>query len=185
MDRTLALEALKLRIENTRIIKHSLIVEAIMRRLAKHFHEDVDLWGISGIVHDIDLERICEAKEIHGMMGGNILEGLDYDETIVYAVRAHNPENNLPRRRRLDKALYCADPMANFIFACAQTLPDKNLCKVSKSVIIDHFNKQGFEEHNKEQIATCSELDLKLEEFIELSLEAIQSINSQLEIIIE
>lgn len=181
MDRKTALEELKLRIENENMIKHSLAVEAIMRKLALHFNEYENLWGITGLVHDIDYERIMGDMSLHGKMGGDILEALNADETIVYAVRAHNPANNIPRRRKIDKALYCADPMSGLIIACALILPDKKLKDVDVEFIINRFHQKGFARGaNREQIATCSEIGLSLEEFTSLSLDALKEISDEL-----
>lgn len=181
MDRSRAMEELLLRIENENMIKHSLAVEAIMRKLASHFNEDENMWGIAGLVHDIDYERIEGKMELHGKMGGDILEGLDADETIVYAVRAHNPMNDLPRRRKIDKALYCADPMAGLIIACALILPDKKLKDVDTQFVLNRYHEKGFARGaNREQIASCSELGLTLEEFASISLEALNEISDQL-----
>ena len=58
MERKRAMEELLLRIENKNTIKHSLAVEAIMRKLAILFNEYANLWGITGLVHDIDYERV-------------------------------------------------------------------------------------------------------------------------------
>ncbi len=181
MDRDRAMEELMLRIESENLIKHSLAVEAIMRKLAEYFHDDVELWGITGLVHDIDLERVHNNMDLHGMMGGDILEQLEFDGTIVYAVRAHNPRNNYARRRRIDKALYCADPISGLITACALILPEKKLDKIDEAFVIKRFYENGFARGaNREQITTCSELDLSLEEFIRLSLEAMKEISEQL-----
>ncbi|MCX7773326.1 MAG: HDIG domain-containing protein [Clostridia bacterium] len=181
MDRSRAFEELKLRIENPNLIKHSLSVEAIMRKLADYFHDDVDLWGITGLVHDIDLERVQNDMDQHGMMGGDILEALDFDETIVYAVRAHNPGNNYSRRRKIDKALFCADPMSGLITACALILQEKKLEKVDQAFVLKRFYEKGFARGaNREQIATCEELGLTLEQFIQFSLEAMKEISSDL-----
>lgn len=181
MDRTKAMEELRLRIENENLIKHSLAVESIMRKLAQYFHEDAELWGLAGLVHDIDLERVQNNMDIHGMMGGDILEQLEFDGTIVYAVRAHNPRNQYARRRRIDKALYCADPVSGLITACALILPDKKLEKIDEAFVMKRFYEKGFARGaNREQIAACSELDLSLEHFIKLSLEAMKEISNQL-----
>jgi len=181
LDRERALEELMLRIENENMIKHSLAVEAIMRKLARHFNEHENLWGITGLVHDIDYERVNGDMTLHGKMGGDILEGLNADSTIVYAVRAHNPMNNIPRRRKIDKALYCADPMSGLIIACALILPDKKLKDVDAGFVINRFHQKGFARGaNREQIASCSELGLTLEEFTAISLEALKEISDQL-----
>lgn len=181
MDRNRAMEELKLRIENENIIKHSLAVEAIMRKLAIHFNEYVNLWGITGLVHDIDYERIQGDMGLHGNMGGDILEAMNADNTVVYAVRAHNPSNNIPRRRKIDKALFCSDPMAGLIIACALILPDKKLKDVDVDFVINRYHQKGFARGaNREQIASCSEIGLTLEEFASLSIEALKEISDQL-----
>jgi len=178
LERSRAFEELLLRLENKETIKHSLAVEAIMKKLAEHFNEEVRLWGIAGLVHDIDVERIQNDSRPHGMMGGDILECLDFDPTIVYAVRAHNPANNYERRRKIDKALYIASPMAEFIDACCKLFGENGLIKVTEEFIINKFNDKDFAPHiSRARIALCSELDLSLEDFVRLSLEAIREMS--------
>lgn len=180
VNRSAALDALKFRIENKNLLKHSLAVEAIMRNLAKYLHEDTDTWGIAGLVHDIDLERIDGDMSRHGLVGAEILEGLNFDETIVYAVKAHNPANLLPRRRKIDKALYCADPMASLILSCTMTLQDKKMTVIDEAFVMKKFYETGFARGaNREQIRTCTELDLQLDDFIRISLESLREIKSE------
>lgn len=183
MDRNRALEELKLRIENKNTIKHSLAVEAIMRKLAIQFNEHESLWGITGLVHDIDYERVQGDMAQHGKMGADILEALNFDNTVVYAVRAHNPENNITRRRKIDKALYCADPISGLIIACALIVPSKKLKDIDEEFVLKKYHQKGFARGaNREQIATCTEIDLTLEEFIKISLEALKEISDELEL---
>lgn len=180
MDRDQAYEALKLRIEDPGIILHSLVVEAIMRFLARHFHEDVEMWGVAGLVHDIDHERIDGNMALHGKMGGDILEGLDFDRTIVYAVKAHNPGNNIARRRKMDKALFCASPMADLLLACAGSLSQQGIHSVDTDMIMRCYNDPDFaKDINRDRIAACNELDLSIDELAEISLKALQE-NKQL-----
>ena len=183
MDRNMALEELKLRIENKNMIKHSLAVEAIMRKLAIHFNEHESMWGITGLVHDIDYERVDGDMTKHGKMGADILEALNFDNTVVYAVLAHNPQNNVDRRRKIDKALYCADPMSGLIIACALILPSQKLKDVDEEFVMKKYHQKAFARGaDREQIATCTELGLTLEEFIKISLEALKEISDELEL---
>jgi putative nucleotidyltransferase with HDIG domain len=178
VNRCEALEALKLRIQNEEIIKHSLVVEGIMRKLARYFNEDEELWGLAGLVHDIDLERINNDMRLHGIKGGEILEGLNFEEAIVYAVKAHNPKNNLQRRRKIDKALFCANYMALLIFCCIPLAPQKKLKNVNQDLVLEYFNLKGFARHiNREYIMTCNDLGLSVNKFIKLSLEALKENN--------
>jgi putative nucleotidyltransferase with HDIG domain len=181
LDRNRALEELKLRIENENTLKHSFAVEAIMRKLATLFNEHENLWGITGLVHDIDYERIQGDMTQHGKMGADILEALNFDNTVVYAVRAHNSINNIQRRRKIDKALYCADPMSGLIIACALIVPSKKLKDIDEDFVLKKYHQKGFARGaDREQIAKCSEIGLTLEEFIKISLEALKEISDVL-----
>jgi len=126
MEREQALEELKARIENENLIKHSLAVEAIMKDLAFYFKEDIDKWGLAGLLHDIDCEKTAGDISKHSLVGAEILESLDIESSIIYAVKAHNDYHGIERKRKIDKALYCADPAAGLITAAALILPSKN-----------------------------------------------------------
>lgn len=181
MDRQKAYEELTVRLETKNLVKHCLAVEAIMRKLAAHFREDVNQWGLAGLLHDIDMDRTKGNPLKHSLVGADILDGLNIDPTIVYAVRAHNSMHGIARNRRIDKALYCSDPLAGLITACALILPDKKLAGVDREFVLKKFKEKGFAKgSNREQIKTCSELGLELEELIDMGLEAMKEIHEDL-----
>lgn len=183
MDRKTAYEELTVRLENKNLIKHSLAVEAIMKKLAENLQEDIELWGQAGLLHDIDLDKVKGEMTRHGLAGAEILEGLNVNPTIIYAVKAHNPTLGIERRRKIDKALFCADPLSGLITACALILPEKQLEKVDTQFVLNRFNEKGFAKGaDREQILTCSEIGLSLENFIELGLSAMQEIHVLLEL---
>ena len=119
MDREQAWIELRARVRNSNLVKHSLAVEAIMRKLASRLKGDAETWGIVGLLHDIDYERTVNEPEKHGLVGAEILENIGFDEEVIYAVRAHNPCHGIERKRKMDKTLYCADPVSGPITACA------------------------------------------------------------------
>lgn len=181
MERTQALEELKIRLTNKNLIKHSLAVEAIMRKLAEHFKEDVESWGLAGLLHDIDYDKTAQDPSLHSIMGAEILEGLGIDSSIVYAVKAHNEYHGLERRRKIDKALYCADPVSGLITAGALILPSRKLEDVSVEFIMKRINEKSFAKGaNREQIKACSDLELELEQFIGIALDAMKGIAGEL-----
>jgi len=181
VDRTQALEELKNRLANKNLIKHSLAVEAIMRDLAKYFKEDVGQWGLAGLLHDIDYDRTADDPSKHSIIGAGILEGLGLDDEVVYAVRAHNDYHGIERKRRIDKALYSADPVSGLVTAGALILPSKKLEDVSVEFIMKRFNEKGFARGaNREQIKKCEELGLTPEQFIDISLNAMKGISGDL-----
>ncbi|MCX8129299.1 MAG: HDIG domain-containing protein [Clostridia bacterium] len=181
MERIEALKELKSRLTNNNLIKHSLAVEAIMRELASYFREDGEKWGLAGLMHDIDYDNTAAEPSKHSILGAEILEELGVDEAIVYAVRAHNNYHGIERKRKMDKALYAADPVSGLITAAALILPSKKLDDVDVNFIMKRFSEKGFAKGaNREQITSCKELGLDLEQFIGISLEAMKKISSEL-----
>ncbi len=180
MDREELFEELKKNVKEENLIKHMLAVEAIMRKLAEHFGEDVEKWGIAGLMHDIDLDKTHNMPKKHSLIGAEMLEKLGLPEDVVYAVKVHNPIHNLPRKTLLDKALYAADPMSGLIIACA-LVKGKKLANVDTKFVLKRFKEKRFAKGaNREQIASCSEMGLPLEEFTDISLNAMKNISKEL-----
>lgn len=181
MDRGQALNELKARVSNVNLIKHSLAVEAIMRALAALLRDDVELWGLTGLLHDIDYERTANDASMHGILGAEILENLGVNDEVVYAVKAHNSYHGIERKRKLDKALYCADPVSGLIIACALILPSKKLADVTTEFILKKMNEKSFAKGaDRDQIRFCGELGLSLDEFVTAALNAMKKISGDL-----
>lgn len=126
MNREQAYELLTQYLKTQNLINHSLAVEAVMRRLARHFNEDEELWGLAGLLHDIDYDQTKDDPDKHSLMGAEILEKQGLPGELVYAVKVHNERHGLPRKTRLDKALYATDPLTGLIVAGALIRPEKN-----------------------------------------------------------
>lgn len=183
MDRKAAFEELAVRLENKELIKHSLAVEAIMRKLAVYLQEDVELWGQAGLLHDIDRDKIGGDYDRHGQLGAEILEGLNVNPTIIYAVKSHNPKLGVPPRRRIDKALSCSNQLAVLLIACAKSLPDKKLGSMDIQYITERFQEEGFaEDADRNKISACEEIGISLGLFFEIGLTAMQEISEDLEL---
>lgn len=177
MEREQALEELKGRLKSENLLKHSLAVEAIMRELAFYFKEDIDKWGMAGLLHDIDYDKTAGDPAKHGLVGAEILETLDVESSIVYAIKAHNDYHGIERKRKIDKALYCASPMAVVMSACVAALPSKKVEDLTVDFAMEKINEQGFiNDTELEQIKSCENIGLGLEEFVKLSIKAVQSI---------
>jgi len=180
MNREQALEELKARLFDSGKIRHSLAVEAIMKEMAKRLHEETEIWGLTGLLHDIDYDIVGGDMEQHGLVAETILEGLSVDSAIIYSIKSHNPRSGLPRRRKIDKALYCSAPLPGFIEKCAETVPG-GISGLSADYLLDKFNEEGFiNKQIKEQISSCSELGLSPEELFDIGLNAMISIQHEL-----
>ncbi len=181
MDREKLFKELKKRVKNRNLIKHMLATEAVMRALAERLGEDVEKWGITGLLHDIDYEETKDRPEKHSLVGAEIIENMGLPEDIVYAVKVHNPIHNLPRNSKLDKALYAVDPLTGLIVACALITPEKKLSKIDTAFVLRRFKEKAFAKGaNREQIETCTEFQLSLEEFTDIALKAMQGISGDL-----
>ena len=169
-------------VQDKNMIKHMLATEAIMRALASKLGENKEEWGITGLIHDIDVELVEGDMSSHSKLGADIAKELGANEAMIRAVLCHNEAHGVPRETKLDKALFCADPLSGLITAAALVRPDKLSGLTTKSAM-KRFREKSFAAGVKrEQVAQCQEIGLELEEFISLGIEAMQGIASELEL---
>ena len=152
-----------------------------MRRLAGELGQNEELWALAGLLHDLDYDRTVDSPEQHGLLGAQILEEKGLPAELIQAVKAHNEMLGVERQSLLDKALYAADPVTGLLVAAALIHPQKKLAAVDLDFVLNRFKEKSFARGaDRDQIETCSELNLSLEEFIALSLEAMQTIAAEL-----
>jgi len=176
-----ALDSVKANVENENLVRHMLATEAIMRALAKRLGEDEEEWGLTGLLHDIDVELTEGDMRSHGKLGADLARELEASEAMTHAILCHNPTHGIPQETKLDKALFCADPLTGLITAAAMVRPDKKLAGLEAKSILKRFKEKSFAAGaNREQIALCSEIGLEVGEFTELGLVAMQGIASEL-----
>lgn len=181
MTREEVLTSIEANVENKNLVKHMLATEAIMRALARRLGEDEEEWGLTGLLHDIDVELTGGDMKTHSKLGADLAREMDTGEAVAHAILCHNEAHGIPRETKLDKALFCADPITGLITAAALVRPDKKLAGVELRSVRKRFKEKSFAAGaSREQIATCNELGLELDEFIELSLEAMKGIAEDL-----
>jgi len=180
LDREEILDSIHGNVQDKNMIKHMLATEAIMRALARKLGEDEEEWGITGLIHDIDVELVEGDMNSHGRLSADIAHELGANGTMVHAILCHNEAHGVPRETKLDKALFCADPLSGLITAAALVRPDKLSGLTTKSVM-KRFREISFAAGvNREQVAECQKIGLELEEFISLGIEAMKGIASEL-----
>ena len=96
MNREVALNAVRQNIKNENLVRHMLAVEAIMRALARRFGENEEEWGLSGLLHDIDLELIGDDMKIHSKRGEEMVKQLGASDAICHAILCHNEAHGEP-----------------------------------------------------------------------------------------
>jgi putative nucleotidyltransferase with HDIG domain len=158
-----------------------LATEAIMRALARRLGGDEEEWGFAGLLHDIDVELTGGDMSIHSKLGADLAREMGASEAVAHAILCHNEAHGVPCVTKLDKALFCADPITGLITAAALVRPNKKLAGVEARSVGKRFKERSFAAGaSREQIASCSNLGLTLDEFIELSLGAMKGIADDL-----
>jgi putative nucleotidyltransferase with HDIG domain len=180
LNREEILDSIHDNVQDKNMIKHMLATEAIMRALAKKLGEDEEEWGITGLIHDIDMELVEGDMSSHSKLSADIAEELGANGIMVHAILCHNEAHGVPQETKLDKALFCADPLSGLITAAALVRPDKLSGLTTKSVM-KRFREKSFAAGvNREQVTQCQKIGLELEEFISLGIEAMKGIASEL-----
>jgi len=175
LTREEALSLVKKNVKKMNIVYHMIAVEAIMRALAKHFGEDENLWGLTGLLHDIDYEKIGDAWEKHGILAGEILKDM-IPEEVKRAIKAHNFERtNVIPESRMEKALICCDAISGLLVACGLVMPTKKLAEVKVKTVKKKFKDKDFARGaNRERILFCEKIDVPKEKFFEIALEGLE-----------
>ncbi len=107
-------------VESDSLRKHMLAVEAAMRAYARKYGEDEALWGITGLLHDLDFERYPDMNDPidgHPRSGLRLFRELDYPEALLHAVEGHAPYLGIARASRMDSALVAVDELTGLIMA--------------------------------------------------------------------
>jgi putative nucleotidyltransferase with HDIG domain len=103
--------------------RHMLAVEAAMRAYALRFEGDVELWGLTGLLHDLDYERYPSLETGHPRYAMRELEARGYPAELVRAVASHATYLGVSRDSPMEKALFAVDELAGFVLACAYVRP--------------------------------------------------------------
>lgn len=185
ITRQKAFELLNKHMTNRNLIRHSLAAEAAMRSLAAHFGENIEKWGIVGLLHDGDYEVVGKDLTRHAKQMVEWLWGEgETDEELLRAILSHvysHTGENEPQSK-LEWSIYCADELTGLIVAVALVTPNKKLKDVTTDSVISKFKIKSFASGaNRDHIKTCEEkLGIKLEEFIGVVLAGMKRISNDL-----
>lgn len=183
MKREEALSLIREYIKNENSIKHMLACEAIMKSLALKFNEDQNKWGLTGLLHDLDME-IVDYKlnpQDHGIKTIEILEKYKINPEIIRSIKSHNKATGNNPENLMDKSMYCADPLTGLIVAGVLISPSKKINDLEVESILRRFKEKSFARGaDRDIILSCSDIGLSLEEFINIGLNAMKSISNDL-----
>ena len=180
MDRGAALALMRAKAPKTNLQKHMLAVEAVMRAVARRFGQDEELFGLVGLLHDLDYEETVNMAEEHGRRAADELVRLGYPAEVAAAVRAHCPANT-ERASLLDRALHAVDPLTGLIVASALITPAKSLSAIDGGFVLNRMGEKGFARGaNRDQIRSCADFGLALSDLLALGVRAMQDIAGEL-----
>jgi putative nucleotidyltransferase with HDIG domain len=130
-------------VKNESLVRHMLSVEAAMRHYAQLYGEDVEIWGLAGLLHDFDWE-VHPSLEQHPQDGAPILRERGVPDVVVDAVLSHANHTGVPRTTRMQKALFACDELTGLITAVTLVRPSRAIKDVTVKSIKNKWKDKAF-----------------------------------------
>ncbi len=138
-----ALALLREHNQNDSLIRHALAVEGVMRYFAQKMGEDVEMWGVIGLVHDLDYERYPDQ---HCTKSAEILRAHGWPEVYVRAVVSHGWGicSDVEPQSQLEKVLYAVDELTGLVAAAALVRPSRSVLDMNASSVTKKWKDKRF-----------------------------------------
>jgi len=160
---------------------HYLESEAIMGALARRLGEDEEYWKMLGLLHDVDWGITKNDTKTHLTKTREILSDAGFDEGFICIILSHGYGfdcaglQDKKRAEKIEHALACAETVTGLIHAYG--LVRKGLEGMEVSSLKKRMKDRRFAAGvNREIIMECEKLGLSLEEFLDISIKALQNI---------
>ena len=182
MNREKALELLYRYVRNEKMIIHSLSSEAVMRAVARKLGRDEDNYALAGLLHDLDVEITGADPKRHGLVSVEILRDQGLDEDILDAIGMHNEEaTGRNRSTEFEHALAAGETITGLIYATTLVYPDRKIASVKYKSVKKRMTEKSFAASVKrENILECEKIGIPLDEFIQLSVDAMREISNEI-----
>lgn len=174
MTRDEALALMQQHTPSESLRKHMLSVESAMKFFAERGGEDVEKWGIAGLLHDFDYEQ---HPEEHPLWGLDLLREKGVDEEILEAIAAHYPgKTGVEPERPMARTLFAVDELTGLITACVYVRPSRSVLDLEVSSVMKKFKTANFAAGvNREDVRRGAELlKMELAELVGLAIEALK-----------
>ncbi|MBM3814636.1 MAG: HD domain-containing protein [Acidimicrobiia bacterium] len=175
MDREQAWEILCEFTKSESLRKHALAVETCMRAYARHYGEDEEKWGVTGLLHDFDWE-VHPTLPDHPVKGEPILAGRGVSAEMRRAILSHADFTGVPRETRMEKALFACDELAGFLTAISYVKPKRSIHEVDVASVKKKMKDKAFARAvNRADIVNgAAEMGVELEEHVGFCIRAMQ-----------
>ncbi|MFN0108197.1 MAG: HD domain-containing protein [Blastocatellia bacterium] len=160
--------------------KHARAVEYAMRSYAEKYGEDIERWGIAGMLHDFDYERYPDER--HPQLGSETLRQLGYPEDIRRAILSHADYTGVSRDSLMEHALFATDELCGFLTACALVRPDKSFDTLEPSSVKKRMKDKAFARTvNRDDLwKGAEELGLSFDEHCSFLISKLREIQEEL-----
>ncbi len=161
--------------------KHMYSVEAAMRAYATEFGEDVERWGLAGLMHDFDYEKWPNADHAadaeHPAEGVRLLRARGYPEDVLQAILGHAQYTGVARESRMAKTLFAVDELTGLITATALVKPSKSVHDVDARSVMKKMKDKAFARgvSREDVVNGAAELGVELEPHIQFVIGAMQA----------
>lgn len=172
-------------VESESLRRHMIAVEAALRAYARHFNQDEALWGLTGLLHDLDYERypnMDDTENGHPRTELRLFRERGYPAELIHAVEAHATFLGVPSESLLDKALLACDELTGLLMACAYVRPDRDLRNVELKSVKKKWKDKAFTAaiDRQENQHFIEALGVPFDEHVQRVLSAMQAIAPEL-----
>jgi putative nucleotidyltransferase with HDIG domain len=161
--------------------RHLVSVEGVMRALARRLDGDEELWGLTGLFHDLDQDHTGDDGAQHARMAAEWLREAGVDERVVNGVLAHAYAEY--RTDLMSKAVVHADAVAGLLVAAALVRPER-ATGMKVSSVKKKLKERSFAPGvNRDEVAGAeASLGVPLDEFLAVSIEGLQEVATQIDL---
>ncbi len=181
LTRQEAIELLEEYNESDALIKHALAVEGVMRHYARKYGEDETLWGIVGLLHDLDYEKYPEE---HCIKVQEILRARGVEPQIIRAIASHGYGLccDIEPQSQMEKILYTVDELTGLVNATAIMRPSKSVMDLGVNSVLKKFKSKGFAAGVNRDVVLkgCENLGMDLGDVIEEVILGMQSVAKEI-----
>lgn len=181
ISRQEAIELLESNIKSENMRKHCLASEAVLRAIAQRLGEDEQEYGLAGLLHDIDVEITNADPYTHGPYAEKLLKDKVSEEMLDAIIMHNEVATGLVRTTQFQHALAAGETITGLITATTLVYPDKKLAGVKAKSVTKRMKQKAFAASVKrENIMECENIGIPLDEFAELSVNAMRQISDEL-----
>ncbi len=180
-NREQAMSILKKHTETPYLIKHAIAVEGTMRHFAAQAGEDVDFWGVVGLLHDVDYEKYPEE---HCQHAEQMLKDEDVDADVIHAVLSHAYGicSDVEPTRHMEKVLFAIDELTGLVSAAALMRPSKSVKDIEVKSVVKKFKTPTFAAKIDRTVIEkgAENLGVSLDTLIEGTIEGMRSVADEI-----